>query len=258
MISAPPGNRRAKQRIGVLDPYTNTNLEPDLQMMAPPDVSFHFTRIGGYSQKHVPDADEMARMGGGEISKALELIIGCRPDAILYGCTSATLAHGRDFDIALAAEIRAATGAVSFTAAGAIISALRTLDVEKVALATPYNGEINDRTVRFLASNGHETVASAKMKGELLSHEQGAITPDQVYELARRADHKDAQAIVLACTDLRAVEAISRIEEALNKPVISSNQAMMFAILSTFDLGANSKTPGYLFQAGFRTDDIAL
>jgi len=249
-MSATLLNARAKYRIGVLVPYTNTNLEPDLQMMAPSGVNFHFARIGGYSEECVPDADEMVRMGDAGIDEPLKLIAGCKPDAVLYGCTSATLAHGCDFDIELAAKIKAATGAKAFTAAGSIIFALNALRAMKVALATPYVGEINDRTVRFLASEGIETVACARLEGRLLSREQGAITPQQVYELALRADHKDADAIVLACTDLRAVEAISLIEAALNKPVISSNQAMFFAISNRLGLGESSNAPGYLFHAG--------
>jgi len=248
MISIPPGNERAQHRIGVLVPYTNTNLEPDLQMMAPPGVSFHFTRIGGYREDVVPDADEMVGMGETGIDDALEMIAGCRPGSVLYGCTSATLAHGREFDIALAAKIKLATGAEAFTAAGSITFALKTLNVARVALATPYVGEVNDRTVQYLASGGVETVACTKLADNLLSHEQGAISPEQVYALALRADHKDAGAIVLACTDLRAVEAISRIEAALNKPVVSSNQAMMFAAASVLNTKDFSEPPCLLFS----------
>lgn len=240
-------NARVKHRIGVLVPFTNTNLEPDLQMMCPPDVSFHFTRMGGYSEDEIPDADEMAQMGDSGIETALQLIAGSKPDAILYGCTSATLAHGREFDNELAAKIRTATGAASITAAGAIIFALNALKATKVALATPYVGEINNQTMHFLSSESIETVACAEMEGELLSHEQGAIIPEQVYDLALKSDHKDAEAIVLACTDLRAVEVIEQIEEALDKPVVTSNQAMMFAVSSALGLKNPSKTLGRMF-----------
>ena len=35
----------------------------------------------------------------------------------------------------------------------------------------------------------------------------------------------------MACTDLRAVEAIRKIEAELNKPVVTVNQAMMFSVM---------------------------
>jgi maleate isomerase/arylmalonate decarboxylase len=50
-----------------------------------------------------------------------------------------------------------------------------------------------------------------------------------VIALARRADCAEAEAIVLSCTDMRAVEAVDRLEALLGKPVVTSNQALAFA-----------------------------
>lgn len=252
MVGPPVFHTRASTRIGVLVPYTNTNLEPDLQLMCPQDTSFHVTRIGGYVENNIPNVAEMARMGDMDIDTALGLIAGCRPQAILYGCTSATLAHGRTFDIALAQRITAATGALTITAAGAIVSALKALGVTKVGLATPYVGEINERTIQFLADEGIETLACGEVRRKLSSHEQGMLTPHEIENLAKRADHIGAQAIVLACTDLRAVEAITRIEAAVNKPVVTSNQAMLFAVTTQLGLGQSLEMPGQLFRTNSR------
>ena len=46
---------RGGARIGVLVPFTNTNLEPDMMMMRPPGATLHFHRLGNY------DADEIPR-----------------------------------------------------------------------------------------------------------------------------------------------------------------------------------------------------
>jgi len=54
------------------------------------------------------------------------------------------------------------------------------------------------------------------------------LTPDEVFDLACQAGSAEAEAIVLSCTDMRSVEAADRIEAALGKPVVCSNQAMMF------------------------------
>ena len=58
-----------------------------------------------------------------------------------------------------------------------------------------------------------------------------------------KADHKDAQAVILSCTDMRSVEVISKLEETLDKPVISSNQAMMFQAMRV--TGIEDSMPGY-------------
>jgi maleate isomerase/arylmalonate decarboxylase len=71
---------------------------------------------------------------------------------------------------------------------------------------------------------------------------QGELSPDAVFELGRRADSAEAEAIVLSCTDMRSIEVIDRLEAVLGKPVVSSNQAMLFAACQT--LGIDSERAG--------------
>ena len=100
---------RGRARIGVLVPFTNTNLEPDLIMLCPEGVSLHFTRLGGYSRDGIPDEREMVNLGASELEETLHLIAGVRPDVIMYGCTSATLTHGPQFDADLGERIKEQT-----------------------------------------------------------------------------------------------------------------------------------------------------
>ena len=71
---------------------------------------------------------------------------------------------------------------------------------------------------------------------ELNSLEQNGKTPQDAYDMALKADCDDAQAIVISCTDYRALEAVTAIEAKLNKPVITSNQALMHACLRRLKL----------------------
>ena len=56
---------RGSGRIGVLVPFTNTNLEPDMALLRPPGVSMHFARLGGYDLDAIPDAGQMAGQTAG-------------------------------------------------------------------------------------------------------------------------------------------------------------------------------------------------
>lgn len=241
-------NPRSGPKIGVLVPFTNTNLEPDMVALCPAGCSMHFARMGGYDVDEIPGADQMAGLGASDISETLRLLSGVRPAAILYGCTSATLTHGPAFDRDLAARIKALSGAVSITAAGALVAGIQALGLSRVGFSSPYLGEINDRAVAFLAQNGIETVRRADIGRELGNYGQGELTPDEVMELALRADCPDAEAVVLSCTDMRAVEAVARIEAALGKPVITSNQAMIFGLMRALDLPCSDQHPGALFD----------
>jgi len=95
---------RGRARIGVLVPFTNTNLEPDMVRLCPSGCTLHFARLGGYDADEIPDAAQMAGLGAADLDEPLRLIAGVRPDVILDGCTSATLTHGPAFDRDLAAR----------------------------------------------------------------------------------------------------------------------------------------------------------
>lgn len=219
---------RGRARFGILVPFTNCNLEPDMGLMCPRGVSLHIARMGGYDQNEVPDADQMHQLGDADLDEPLRLLQGARPDVILYGCTSATLTHGIAFDQTLARRIKFNSGAECVTAAGALVHALATFGADRIGFASPYVPKINDMAIGFLAEAGIETVARSEVTDTLDNFGQGQLSPRDVFELGLAADHAKADAIVLSCTDMRSVETIADLETTLGKPVICSNQAMMF------------------------------
>lgn len=228
---------RGRARFGILVPFTNTNLEPDMVLLRPSGVSLHFARLGGYDQDEIPDAEQMHGLGASDLDEPLHLLQGVRPDVILYGCTSATLTHGPAFDRDLAARIRAESGAATVTAAGALVHALTTLGMTRIGFASPYVRAINDMAVGFLGETGFTTVARSEVTETLDNYGQGEMGPDRVFELGLAADHPEADAIVLSCTDMRSVETIARLEQAVGKPVITSNQAMAFQAMQMAGIG---------------------
>ena len=137
---------------------------------------------------------------------------------------------------------------VAMTAAGALVHALQTIGVKRIGFASPYVPSLNDEAIAFLASEGFETVSRADVEGDLGNEGQGALTPEDVAELAHRANSAEAEAIVLSCTDMRSVEAIDRLETELGKPVITSNQAMMFQTAQLASLGKPPAGFGQLFD----------
>jgi len=229
--------------IGLLVPFTNRNLEPDIALMAPPGVSVHAARLGGYDVDEIPDADQMAGLGAADIDEPLRLIGGVRPDVVLYGCTSATLSHGVAFDRDLSARVTAMSGAKTITAAGALVYGLAALGARRIAFASPYVAALNDLAIGFLAEGGVETVSRADYPVALGNYGQGELPPEAVFDLGIRADSDAADALVLSCTDMRGVEVIDRLETALGKPVVTSNQAMMRATLDA--LGIASPHTGF-------------
>ncbi len=239
---------RGRARLGVLVPFTNTNLEPDMALLRPDGVSLHFARLGGYDQDEIPDAAQMHGLGASDLDEPLRLLEGVRPDVILYGCTSATLTHGPAFDRALAARIKQQSGAATVTAAGALVHGLRTLGARHIGFASPYVAGINDLAIRFLADEGIDVVCRSEVTETLDNHGQGEMSPEAVMELGAAADHPEAEVIVLSCTDMRSVEAIAALEARLGKPVITSNQAMALCAMQVAGIAEPLQGYGQLLE----------
>lgn len=78
--------------------------------------------------------------------------------------------------------------------------------------------------------------------------EQGALGEDKVYELAIKANSAEAEVIVLSCTDIQTLDVINKLEKETGKPVISSNQSMMFALAQMFSIPKNRNWSGSIFN----------
>jgi len=231
-------------RIGLIVPSSNTNVEPDFVLLAPKGVTIHSVRSGGYDVNTVPDSDEMRQYVRQSIDQHLLDLMDGRMDIIAYGCTSATLSDGPEFDAEFCQQLHEKTGKPAVTTAGALVEAIQATGAEKVAFTSPYVKLLSQEAVSYLEQSGINVVNEVTFEQELSSVQQNALTPQDAYDMALKADHPKAEAIVISCTDYRAVEAIPFIEEVLEKPVITSNQALMYACLERLNLSGNGVSLG--------------
>ena len=231
-------------------PGSNTNAEPDCLLLAPTGVTIHTTRSGGYDVEAIPDSDEMRRFARQALDQQLQLLVDGRVELIAYACTSATLADGPEFDQRFCDEITAKTGLPAVTTAGALIEAMRNLGAQRVAFTSPYVAQLAGEAVDFIQQCGIEVVSQAGFENELSSLEQNTLTPQDAYQMGLKADHPQADLLVIACTDYRALEAVPALEQALGKPVVTSNSALMYACLKRLEVDMSEiEAGGYLFTA---------
>ncbi len=222
---------RGRARIGVVVPVTNTNLEPDMQLLRTDGVSMHFVRSGGYDIDAIPDEKQMQQYSDTDWQDTVDQLKHCRSDLILYGCTSATLAQGPEFDQTFRQQIEQHTAIPTITAASSLIEVLTDLNIKNFAFTSPYVTSLNDYAIDFIEAYQFKCVGRLDTPAPLSNNAVAALTPEQVLEMAIAVNNENAEAIVLSCTDMRATEAIAAIESELHKPVITSNQAMMYAAL---------------------------
>jgi maleate isomerase len=242
-----PNTRRI--RIGLIVPSSNSNAEPDCLMLAPPGVTIHSTRSGGYDVSAIPDSAEMRRFARQALDFQLQLLLDTRVDLIAYACTSATLSDGPAFDREFCQEIADKTGLPAVTTAGALVEALHDLNASRVAFTSPYVKQLSQESVDFISECGIEVVYQLGFENDLSSLAQNALTPEDAYQMGLKVDHADAEAVVFACTDYRALEAVPALEQALGKPVVTSNSALMYCCLKRLGIDCGAiQAGGRLFS----------
>ena len=242
-------NRR-RHRIGMIVPSSNSNAEPDGLMLVPEGVTIHATRSGGYDINATPDADEMRRFAHQALDDQLQLLTDAQVELIAYACTSATLAEGPEFDRQFCDEIAAKAGVPGVTTAGAIIEALHDLRVKRIAFTSPYVASLNQEAIAFIEACDIEVVNQLGFDEELDSLQQNDLTPADAYRMGLAADHAEAEALVISCTAYRSTEAIVALEKSLNKPVVTSNSALLYIAMKRLGIACSDIAAGGRLYSG--------
>ena len=223
-------------KVGLIVPSVNTTTEPEFAWIAPPGISFHTARV--FMNVTTPEA---LRAMNREMRRAAELLATLSPDVVAYACTAGSFVDGPDAMRALLVKIHEIVRCPVVATAAAVIAALRRLDVVRMALATPYPGDVTDCERRFFVASGFDVVSC-----DYLGRSGAGVRPttfDEIIALVRRVDRPEVQAIFISCTDLRVLELVDMLEQELSKPVLTSNQVTLWAILEA--LGRRDTVPGY-------------
>src|SRR5262245_15231274 len=208
-----------RARVGLIIPSVNRMSEPQFNHFAPTGLGIHIARARITGQWRKP-AVEMKDV----ITRSAEALADTSPDLIVYHCTDSSMREGLAGERTLTGIVREATGIETVATSALVIEAMRALGIKSVVLLSPYLS--NDVIIRYLNENGIAVRHDVALK--LTGYEVAAVTPRRWLELAREHDRADADAIFLSCTNTTQMEAIEDIELALGKPVVNSNQAVLW------------------------------
>ena len=167
-------------------------------------------------------------------------------DVIGYGCTSgATLIGEAQVDRLIRAEHPQAKTSNPITACKA---ALRALGLGRIALVTPYAPEVTLEMQANLRAAGIQINALASFN-EPDDFTVARISPDSLLEAVLQiGTREDCDGVLVACTNLRALEIIAEAEARLGKPVTSSNQALAWHLMRLAGLPLAPEGKGALFS----------
>lgn len=228
--------RHARAKIGYVLLATEQTIQDDVMAFRPDGVGMHFSRIA------IPDSitvESLTDAADGLADAARLILPDGSLDVICYACTSGSLVVGED---RVAAALNTGQpGAKATSLIAGVIRALRAVDARRIVVGTPYVGPINTMEDTYLRDRGFDILDIVGLDIEADS-DMVRVTPDFLADFARAIDRPDADAVFMSCGALRTLDIVDAVERDLGKPVICSNQAMLWDTLRL--AGIDDSLPG--------------
>lgn len=213
-------DRPLERRVGLIILATDHTTEPDFRrMVASERIGVYVARIP-YANPTTPQ--NLRKMQPALTAGAALILPDETLDAICYSCTSASVVIG---DAEIEAAIQAAKpGMAVVTPPMAGVRGLNAFGARRISILTPYTVETSRPMAAYFAAKGFE-IASFTCLGFEDDREMARIAPAALVDLAAQAIHARADALFVSCTALRAALAVPGMEQAIGRPVVTSNQA---------------------------------
>ena len=218
----PESNRR---RIGLLLPSSNTTQEPEFARILPDGVTLHIARL----PLRTIDASATARIVE-DIEIESRKLADADVDVIVLAATAPSCRNGIGYDKELIQRIECAARRKATTASTGLIQALQVLDVNRLVIAAPWSDETNATTAAFIEASGFRVLAQRAV-GHVNNLEIGRLEEQTAFDLGVAVDQPDAEAVLLACGNWLTLGIVDRLESAIGKPVLTTNQVSLWAAL---------------------------
>ena len=227
--------KTVRARIGYLSPsLPSASHVKKLQLFIPKDVEIIFEQLTLHDGKLSDVQGKLDII----VSKAAELTEKHQWDGLIFpGAPREVLNPG------LYARFSSSLTIPVATALRSSVAAMQAFSAKRVLLMTPFEESLNKLIREFLADAGIEAVSPA----EALQHYTDALklTSDDVESLTKKAlaQHERVEAVYFQGAVLDPIEILQKMEGELGIPVLASNPAMLWFMLSK--LGVRYEIAGY-------------
>ncbi len=229
--------RKDQLRIGLLLPSSNTTQETEFNRIMPDGVTLHVARL----PLRTVEPSSTARIVE-DIETESQKLADADVDAIVLAATAPSSRNGLGYDQELIRRIETASGRKATTASTALIQALTAFDVQRLVIGAPWGEGVNVTTAAFIEANGFSVLAHRAL-GHVSNLEIGLLDQQTAYDMGVAIDQPQAQAVMLACGNWLTMGIVDRLETAIGKPVLSTNQVSLWAVLRL--AGYRKPVPGW-------------
>lgn len=212
------------RHFGVLIPSTNTTVEIEYSKLLPADLQVHVGRLGkGGNTPFSPSLDT-------DIDYQAHLLGNAKVEVIALAQTSASL-FSDDYDAVTIRRMQEGAGVPALTSAVAIGQAVRALAARRIALVSPYSEEVIGRAKRYYETHHGLEVVALEGFGATDAYAIGKLDADSAREAFKRIDRPEIDAFVVPGGNFPTMPHIAAWEQEFGKPVVTTNQAALWAML---------------------------
>jgi maleate isomerase len=225
-----------RARIGFIIPSSNRMVEPQMARFAPQGVQVHFQRLRMTNQHKRPLPELMPT-----ILSAVEHLMDSKCDIIVFQCTGTSMSGGVDMDKHVVREIASTAKRPAISTASAVNAALAALNAKRLVFISETKQKGHDEKLKYMREAGYDIIADRAVA--LDGTDAYCTTPPRFwYDLAFALKDDHAEAYFISCANIHSVDVIEDLEKALQRPVVTSNQAALWCALRT--LGLPDAVPG--------------
>ena len=229
---------KSNPRIGLIALASDFTIEKDfINVIKDKDIDFFVNRIECFNPLNSENLIKMSQKIT-EVTK--DILPDQKIDCVVYGCTSGTIAAGYS---SIEEKVKLAKPEAKITTPStAAIKALKKLKIENISIFTPYSKRLNDEVVEYFKKENFKVSSNSYFDIES-DIDIGKVDQNYLYEVLSKIDLKEADALFVSCTALPVLSLIDKLEKKLNKPVLSSNQALIWDTLE--NIGKNNSIKGF-------------
>jgi maleate cis-trans isomerase len=212
------------RHFGALVPSTNTTVEIEYNRLLPDTLQLHAARLG--KPKGIPFAPGL----DADVAYQSKMLGNARVETLCLTQTSASLFED-GYDARIKKLMEDGANAPAVTSAEAIGEACRALGAQRVCIVTPYSEDVINRAQRYYETNFGLDVVSKEAFGATDAYAIGRIDANAATDAFARIDRPEIEALILPGGAFQTMRHIAAWEERFGKPVISTNQAALWAML---------------------------
>lgn len=212
------------RHFGVLIPSTNTTCEIEFGRLLPPSLQVHIARLGkGGEGPFMPSNDA-------DIDYQSRMLGAAKVEVISLAQTSASL-FSENYDEDVTRRMSAGAGVPAITSAQALGQALEAVRVRRIAIVSPYSPPVIERARHYYETKYGLQVAALHSFDSSDAYAIGKLGPENARDAFLKINRPEIEAFIVPGGNFPTLSHIAAWEREFAKPVITTNQAALWAML---------------------------